>query len=164
MMIERLLKILMTGGLAVLCALIAIGNIHDPDTNMSFVQHVLSMDTVAPNSPLTIRAMAIPLVWRIAFWSIVGGEVITAALFAWGTVELLHAREAKARIFHQAKRLVFVGAGCAFLVWFVGFTAVGAEWFVMWQSQAWNGQQAAFRTIALVLLVLIFIAQPDAEL
>jgi hypothetical protein len=34
MMMERDLKILMTGGLAVLCALIAIGNINDPDLNL----------------------------------------------------------------------------------------------------------------------------------
>jgi len=34
----------------------------------------------------------------------------------------------------------------------------------MWQSQVWNGQQAAFRIIASVLLVLIYVAEPDAEL
>jgi predicted small integral membrane protein len=34
----------------------------------------------------------------------------------------------------------------------------------MWQSQTWNGQQPAFRIIASILLVLIFVAQPDAEL
>jgi predicted small integral membrane protein len=34
----------------------------------------------------------------------------------------------------------------------------------MWQSQVWNGQQAAFRILASILLVLIFVAQPDAEL
>jgi len=164
MMIERLLKILLSGGLAVLCALITIGNIHDPATNMRFVEHVLSMDTLAPDSPLAIRAMPIPLFWRIAFWSIVAGEGIATALFAWGTVELMRARKSKARVFHQAKRLFFAGAGCAFLIWFVGFTAVGGEWFAMWQSQTWNGQQPAFRIIASILLVLIFVAQPDAEL
>ena len=56
------------------------------------------------------------------------------------------------------------GAGCAFLVWFVAFLAVGGEWFAMWQSQVWNGQQAAFRILASILLVLIFVAQPDSEL
>jgi predicted small integral membrane protein len=34
----------------------------------------------------------------------------------------------------------------------------------MWQSQVWNGQQPAFRILASILLVLIFVAQPDAEL
>ena len=164
MMIERLLKILMSGGLAVLCALITISNIQDPASNMSFVQHVLSMDYISPNSPMADRALPIPLVWQVVFWLIVVGEALTAALFSFGTLELLRARKSKARVFHRAKRLVFAGAGCGFVIWFGGFTAVGGEWFLMWQSSAWNGQQAAFRLVAFILLVLIFVAHPDAEL
>ena len=164
MMMERGLKILMTAGLAVLCALIAIGNIHDPDANLRFVQHVLSMDTVAPESAMVSHGVTIPLIWRIGFWSIVAGEALTAALFAWGVAELLRARKYKARAFHQSTRFVYAGAGCAFLIWFIGLSAVGGEWFAMWQSQVWNGQQAAFRIFASILLVSIFIAQPDCEL
>jgi predicted small integral membrane protein len=144
--------------------LITIGNIHDPDANLKFVQHILSMDTVTRDSAMVSHGVMIPLIWRVGFWSIVLGEALTAALFAWGVVELLHARKYKARAFHQAKRFVYAGAGCAFLIWFVGFTAVGGEWFAMWQSQIWNGQQAAFRTFASILLVSIFIALPDCEL
>ena len=77
MMMERSLKILMSGGLAVLCALIAIGNINDPELNLSFVQHVLSMDTVA--GPIAVHGVRSPFVWEIGFWSIVAGEVLTAA-------------------------------------------------------------------------------------
>jgi predicted small integral membrane protein len=150
----------MTGGLAVLCALIAIGNINDPDLNLKFVQHVLSMDTV----PIAAHGVRSPLVWEIGFWSIVAGEVLTAAFFTWGTVELLRARSSKARVFHEAKRFVYAGAGSAFLIWFVGFSAVGGEWFAMWQSQIWNGEQAAFRIFASILLVSIFMAQSDCEI
>ena len=49
---NRSLKILLTGGLTVLCGLITIGNINDPETNFLFVQHVLSMDTIQPSSAL----------------------------------------------------------------------------------------------------------------
>ena len=55
MHIDRRLKILMSGGLAVLCGLIAVGNIHDPETNFQFVQHVLSMDTVLPSSTMATQ-------------------------------------------------------------------------------------------------------------
>ena len=79
-------------------------------------------------------------------------------------VELLRSQKFNARDFHQAKRFVFAGAACGFLVWFIGFLAVGGEWFAMWQSQVWNGQQPAFRIFASILFVLIFVAQPDAEL
>ena len=95
---------------------------------------------------------------------IVAGEGLTTILFAWAAVELLRAWKAKARVFHEAKRFVFAGVGCGFLVWFVGFTAVGGEWFAMWQSQAWNGQQAAFRIFESILLVSMFIVLPDCEL
>jgi predicted small integral membrane protein len=152
----------MTGGLAILCALIAIGNINDPDLNERLVQHVLSMDTV--EGPSAVHGVRSPLVWEIGFWSIVAGEALTAAFFAWGTVELVRARSSKARDFHEAKRFVYAGAGCAFLIWFIGFTAVGGEWFAMWQSQIWNGQMAAFRMFVSILLVSIFIAQADCEI
>ena len=140
------------------------GNVHDPGTNLLFVQHVFSMDTILPASAMANHALAIPALWRIGFWLIVLGEGLRSILFALGTVELLRARKFNARDFHHAKRFVFAGAGCGFLVWFIAFLAVGGEWFAMWQSQVWNGQQAAFRILASILLVLIFVAQPDNEL
>jgi len=164
MMIERIVKIIMSGGLAVLAGLITFGNIEDPGPNLKYVEHVLSMDTIAADSAAAGHALPNPLIWQIAFWSIVAAEGLTAALFTLGTAELWRARRSKARAFHQAKRFVFAGAACGFLVWFVGFTAVGGEWYAMWQSQVWNGQQPAFRITAFILLVLIFVAQPDLEL
>ena len=163
MMIERILKIILSGGLAILTALIAYANIHDPGANLKYVEHVLSMDTVAPDSPMMDHALPVPLIWRIAFWSIVTGEGLTAALFALGAMELWRARRSKARIFHEAKRFVYLGAAGGLLIWFVGFTAIGGEWYAMWQSQVWNGQQAAFRITALILLTVIFVAQQDCE-
>jgi predicted small integral membrane protein len=164
MMVERRLKILMIGGVAVLCGFIFAGNIHDPGSNLLFVQHVFSMDTIIPVSAMADHAIPVPLLWRIGFWLIVIGEGLTAALFALAALELVRARNSTAQDFHQAKRFVFIGAGCGFLVWFIGFLAIGGEWFAMWQSQVWNGQQPAFRIFASILLVLIFVAQPDAEL
>ena len=41
---------------------------------------------------------------------------------------------------------------------------VGGEWFSMWQSPMWNGQEAAFRFYMTILAVLIFVNQPDGEL
>jgi predicted small integral membrane protein len=161
---NRRLKILLTGGLTVLCGLIALGNINDPQTNFLFVQHVLSMDTIQPSSALAKHALPFPLLWTAGFWLIVIGEGTTATLFALGTFELFRARNFQARDFDRAKRFVYAAAGCAFLIWFVGFITVGGEWFAMWQSQVWNGQQAAFRIIASILLILSYVAQPDAEL
>jgi predicted small integral membrane protein len=41
---------------------------------------------------------------------------------------------------------------------------VGGEWFAMWQSKLWNGQEAAFRFYVTLLGVLIFVSQEDPEL
>jgi predicted small integral membrane protein len=48
-------------------------------------------------------------------------------------------------------------------MWLVAFLSIGAEWFLMWQSHVWNGQEAAFRTFAVVGIVLLILLQPDAE-
>jgi predicted small integral membrane protein len=58
---------------------------------------------------------------------------------------------------------VRTGALIGFMVWFTGFMVVGGEWFAMWQSQIWNGQQAAFRFYATLLGVLIYVGQPEPE-
>jgi predicted small integral membrane protein len=41
--------------------------------------------------------------------------------------------------------------------------AIGGEWFLMWQSETWNGQEAAFRFYVTILLVLLYVIQPDGE-
>jgi predicted small integral membrane protein len=47
------------------------------------------------------------------------------------------------------------------LQWFIAFITVGGEWFTMWQSQIWNGQDAAFRMFACIGIVLIFLYLPE---
>jgi predicted small integral membrane protein len=42
------------------------------------------------------------------------------------------------------------------MLWFLGFVVVGGEWFCMWQSPDWNGQESAFRFVACIVLVLIY--------
>jgi predicted small integral membrane protein len=48
-------------------------------------------------------------------------------------------------------------------MWLVAFLDVGGEWFLMWQSQVWNGQEAAFRMFAVVGIVLLILLQPEGE-
>jgi len=55
------------------------------------------------------------------------------------------------------------GAGLGFLLWFTGFMVIGGEWFAMWQSKEWNGVPSAFRFDVILLLVLIFVMQKDAD-
>ena len=67
-------------------------------------------------------------------------------------------------MFNAAKPYVVIGVGLGFLLWFTGFMVVGGEWFLMWQSKTWNGQQAAFRFYMTLLAVGIFVSLQDGEL
>ena len=60
--------------------------------------------------------------------------------------------------FSRAKGVAIIGLTIGFILWFGGFMVVGAEWFLMWQSQSWNGQTAAFRFSSVILGSLIFLS------
>jgi predicted small integral membrane protein len=47
--------------------------------------------------------------------------------------------------------------------WFVGFMVIGGEWFLMWQSSTWNGQEAAFRFYLTVLAVSAYVLLDTGE-
>ena len=65
--------------------------------------------------------------------------------------------------FHHAKRVSIAALTLSLLMWLVAFLAVGGEWFLMWQSKTWNGQDAAFRMFTVVGMVLLIVALPDVE-
>jgi predicted small integral membrane protein len=50
-----------------------------------------------------------------------------------------------------------------FVLWFLGFMVIAGEYFAMWQSKEWNGQEAAARITAVILAVLIFVSLPDGD-
>ena len=164
-MIElRLAKVLMVASLALFALIVATGNLADYGANFAFVQHVLSMDTTFPDSAIRWRAITSPPLWHLAYGLIILGEALTGVAFAIGTVALGRALRADAANFHAAKRWTVIGATLGFLVWFTGFMVVGGEWFAMWQSAVWNGQQPAFRFYLTILAVLIFVTQAEGEL
>ncbi len=164
MLIARLAKIVMSASLAAFCLLVAFHNIVDYDTNYVFVQQVLSMETAFPGTELRSRAISDPGLWQLAYAGIIVAEAATGALFAAGAILMGCALRAPGADFNRAKACVIAGALAAFLLWFFGFMVVGGEWFAMWQSEHWNGQQAAFRFYVTVLAVLIFVNQADGDL
>jgi predicted small integral membrane protein len=164
MLITRYAKIVMALGLAVFCLLVAFDNITDYGTNFLFVKHVLSMDTTYPGNALMYRSITSPALWTLCYWLIIAGEAIAGILLLAGTIRLWQVRLAPGAVFNAAKGLVVAGVLAAFLVWFVGFMVVAGEWFAMWQSATWNGQEPAFRFYVTALAVLIFVNQPDGDL
>ncbi len=164
-MIEaRVAKTVMVGSLALFALIVAFDNLADYDTNFEFVRHVLSMDTTFPGNALLYRRVTSPVLWQAAYALIILGEGLTGASLAAATVMLCRHLRSDAAHFNRGKRFVFIGAGLGYLVWFFGFMVIGGEWFQMWQSRDWNGQQAAFRFYMTILAVLIFVNQKDGDL
>jgi predicted small integral membrane protein len=79
----------------------------------------------------------------------------------WGGFRLMRALRGSAEAFNQSKRVAIAALACALLMWMVAFLAVGGEWFLMWQSKTWNGEDAAFRVFAVIGIILLLVAQPD---
>jgi predicted small integral membrane protein len=163
-MTVRLAKILLTLTLAAFAGLVTFNNLTDYGSNYLFVQHVLSMDTTFPHSALRYRATSNPLWWQLAYWLIIASEGVTCVLLALGALKLWGARRASGAAFNRAKAWVSAGCAAGFMLWFCGFMVIGGEWFAMWQSEIWNGQEGAFRFYMAILGVLIFVNQRDDDL
>ena len=163
MLITRYAKMVMALCLAAFCLLVAFDNITDYETNFLFVQHVMSMDTTFTGNALKYRAITSPTAWHVCYWLIIAAEAVTGILFLAGAIRLWQLRNTPAVLFNQGKGLVVAACLLAFLVWFFGFMVVAGEWFAMWQSQTWNGQEPAFRFYVTALAVLIFVSLPDGD-
>lgn len=163
-MIVRLSKTLLVLLVGLFALLVGVDNIIDYATNYAFVDHVMAMDTVFPDSTLKWRAITSPALHHAAYAVIIAIELATGVLCVAGAARLWNARGASARSFNAAKDVAVAGLVCGFALWFFGFLTVGGEWFQMWQSPTWNGQEAAFRFVACIGIVLIFLNQKDAEL
>jgi len=163
-MIIRLAKIAVVASLAAYALLVAYNNVVDYGSNYAFVRHVLSMDTTFPGNALMGRAITDETVWRWAYALIILTEGLTAFWLAFGALALLARVTAPAQIFNRAKVWAVGGLVIGFGLWFFGFLVVAGEYFLMWQSKSWNGQEAAFRIAIAMLGGLIFITLPDGEL
>lgn len=164
MLTIRLSKAAMVAAIAFFATLVAFGNITDYWTNFAFVQHVLSMDTVFPETTIRYRAIASPVFHHAAYVLIIAAEAATAVLCWIGAYRLLRAVKAPAAVFNSSKSIAIAGLTLGFLVWQVGFMSIGGEWFGMWMSEQWNGVPSAFRFLMTILGVLIYLAMPDSEL
>jgi predicted small integral membrane protein len=163
MVLFRLSKIAMIAALAAFAFIVAYDNFVDYDSNYEFVRHVLSMDTTFSNNALMGRAITDKRIWTIAYAAIIAIEALTCLVLSVGALALLMQLKAPAERFNRAKVLAVAGLTVGFGLWFFGFLVVAGEYFAMWQSLAWNGQEAAFRIVMVMLGVLIFVTLPDRD-
>lgn len=163
-MIHRLSKIALAAAISLFLLLVVFNNLTDYGSNYGFVQHVLAMDTTFPGNAAMWRAINSVPVYHAFYASIILWEAVAMALIGAGAWKLWAVRGADAKTFNRAKGLLVAGLTLNLLQWLVAFLIVGAEWFLMWQSKSWNGQEAAFRMFAIVAFVLLYATRDDKEL
>lgn len=136
--------------------LVLVNNLIDYDSNYQFVAHVLKMDSLfsgEANSWRSIQATGL-YSWFYALIILTEGVIASACL--WGSYAVIKAQRANSLQFAKAKRPIRMGLTLGILLWFGGFIVVGGEWFLMWQSETWNGIQSAFRVAVFYALVMVY--------
>jgi len=162
-MITRCAKLLLLAGIALFYTLVVFNNLTDFDSNYEFVRHVLSMDTTFPGNHGLWRALKPPAFHLAFYFGIIAWEIANTILLLWGILRLARTLRLKASAFNAAKGAAVLGLALSMSMWLVAFLDVGGEWFLMWQSHTWNGQEEAFRMFAVVGVVLLIVMKPDVE-
>ena len=157
----RTIKSLLVFGVAIFYTLVVFNNITDYGSNYDFVHHVMLMDSTFPGNHGMWRAIHSPVLHTAFYLSIITWESVTMILCWWGGFRMFQVLRGTAASFHQAKRVSIVALTLGLLMWLVAFLAVGGEWFLMWQSKTWNGEEAAFRVFVVLGGVLLLVIQPD---
>ncbi|MEW2610788.1 DUF2165 domain-containing protein [Streptomyces sp. NPDC047880] len=140
---------LLTATIALYMALVAFGNITDFGTNQQFVRHVLAMDTTFKDEDLMWRAVTSRGLQDAAYVGIIVWETVAALVLIYGSWLWVRRDDLRAR------RMSTYGLLMVMLLFGAGFIAIGGEWFSMWQSEDWNGLDAATRIFLFSGVVLI---------
>jgi predicted small integral membrane protein len=157
----RVCKTVFVSIVAMIMALVALGNLTNYDANWPFVRHVLAMDTIFPGSRVQWRAITNPGIQTAAYLGIIGWEVLCAAITGSAAFALLR-NSRRGEHFREAVPLALLGIAMVSLLFGVGFLAIGGEWFLMWQSTQWNGTESATRYLIVAGLTLLTLLAPDA--
>lgn len=161
-MYTRFSKIILVWAVALFASLVVFNNLTDYGSNYAFVAHVLEMDTTFPDNRAMWRALDSAFLHHSFYWVIIFVEAAVAVACWVGGFRLLRS-STDAGGFNRAKGAAITGLTLGIVLWFTGFMTVGGEWFLMWQSETWNGQEAAFRLVVILGIVLLYVVQPDRD-
>lgn len=156
----RCCKAALVAMMALFFGLVAFGNLSDYGSNWAFVQHVLAMDSIFTDSTLRWRAITDVRLQQAGYAAIIAWQSLTCLILVVATTRLFLAARRPAA-FRASKPLAVLGLTMGLLLYGVGFTVIGGEWFAMWQSHSWNGLDSAAHFVLLDGIVLLFIINND---
>jgi predicted small integral membrane protein len=159
----RASKALLLFALGFYYTLVVFNNTNDYHSNLTFVHHVLLMDTTYAGNHGMWRAIQSPTLQFAFFASIVVWEIVTGFLCWWGGIRLVRNLRSSAATFNAAKRLGIIALTLSLLMWLTAFLSVGNEWFLMWQSKEWSGESGADHMFAIAGIILLYLVMPNVE-
>jgi predicted small integral membrane protein len=159
----RASKALLLFALGFYYTLVVFNNTNDYNSNLTFVRHVLLMDTTFPGNHGMWRSIHSPAVPWLFFVSIVCWEIVTGLLLYLGGILLIRNLRSSAAAFNAAKKLGVVALTLSLLMWLTAFLTVGNEWFLMWQSKEWSGESGADHMFAIAGIILLYLVMPDMD-
>lgn len=157
----RIAKMVSVFAIGIMSLLVVIGNTTDYYTNYYFVEHVMKMDTIFPNSAIQYRSITNPVLFHTVYIFIIIMETMMTFFCLKGSWLLFKNLKRDAIIFHASKNWAVARLILGIILWFFGFEVVGGEWFAMWQSSAWNGLGSAERIVSFLVLILILLQHKD---
>lgn len=160
----RVTKCIAVCSIAIMLLLIVLGNTTDYYTNYFFVEHVLKMDTIFPNSQIHYRAINQPILFHAGYILLIILETLMAVSCTLGGFWMIQNIKKPAQEFHGSKKWAVISIAIGILIWFLGFEVIGGEWFGMWQSTTWNGLGSAGRILDFLVLTLLLLHFKEEEL
>jgi predicted small integral membrane protein len=141
-------------------SLVAFGNLTDYYTNFAFVEGVMSMDTTFQDKGLMWRAVGNVALYHIVYVGIIAWESATAVVCWLGGLCTGCTFVALVGFLPTSSMDLGTRPLRSILLWAGAFLTIGGEWFAMWQSEKWNGTEAAMRNfmvsgIALAIVLLV---------
>lgn len=138
--------------------LVVTNNLTDYDSNFAFVSNVMSMNDTFSDTPPPYRTIKQSSLHHFFYVGIILCEACIMLLCLRGVWELWKNRMANKASFGAAKKWGIYGLTLGLCLWYLGFIAIGGEWFMMWQSQTFNGNPTAFRNSILFTGILIHLS------
>lgn len=154
----RLSKITLVFSISVYMFFVVLNNITDYQSNYLFVSNVMSMSESFSETIPNWRSVSKAPLHHVFYVVIIVTEALILGLCLIGVWRMWANKQASKAHFSASKKYAIYGLTLGVALWFIGFAAIGGEWFLMWQSDVWNGVSAAYRNSIFFTLALIFIS------
>ena len=158
---NRLIKIFLGVSIGLYMLLVCINNLTDYDANFQFVSKVSGMEDIFSREKNGWRAVNNRILQHIFYTFIIAWEIVVTILVALGVTRMVRTFRGETTDFKNSGKSLRFGLFLGVVLWFSIFVSLGGEWFLMWQSKIWNGQNTAFMLTICFLLFLIYQNQPD---